>query len=74
MLPGSDCDYLRQMIAEKRVGLPRKEGGADVQMKFLQPEGRRAVVTVRGNHYAATITDLPTIIEGMKSWDKEGLV
>lgn len=72
MMPGPDCDYLHQMISEKKIGLTRKEGGADVQMKFLQAEGRRAVVTIRGTHYAATLTDLPVVIEGMKSWDKRG--
>jgi transcription initiation factor TFIID subunit 7 len=72
MLPGDDCDYVRRMIEEKKIGIPRREGGADIQMKFLHPEGRRAAVTVRGRHYAATLVDLPCIIEGMKSWDKKG--
>jgi transcription initiation factor TFIID subunit 7 len=72
MIPGDDCEYLRRMIDEKKIGIPRKEGGADIQMKFLHPEGRRAVVTIRGRHYAATLVDLPCIIEGMKSWDKKG--
>jgi transcription initiation factor TFIID subunit 7 len=72
MIPGEDCDYLRRMIEERKIGIARKEGGADVQMKFVHPEGRRAVVTIRGHHYAATLVDLPCIIEGMKSWDKKG--
>jgi transcription initiation factor TFIID subunit 7 len=72
MVPGEDCDYLRRMIEERKIGIARKEGGADVQMKFIHPEGRRAAVTVRGRHYAATLVDLPCIIEGMKSWDKKG--
>jgi transcription initiation factor TFIID subunit 7 len=72
MAPGEDCEYLRKMIDEKKIGIGKKEGGADVQMKFLHPEGRRAVVTVRGRHYAATLVDLPCVIEGMKSWDKKG--
>lgn len=72
MVPGDDCEYLRRMIDEKRIGIPVKEGGADVKMKFLHPEGRRAVVTIRGRHYAATLVDLPCVIEGMKSWDKKG--
>jgi transcription initiation factor TFIID subunit 7 len=72
MVPGPDCDYLRDAIEQKKIGLARNQGGADVQMKFLHAEGRRAVVTIRGNHYAATLVDLPCIIEGMKSWDKRG--
>lgn len=72
MLPGEDCDYLRQMINEKRIGLPRSQGGAEVQFRFYHNEGRRAVVTIRGHHYAATMVDLPCVIEGMKSWDKKG--
>lgn len=72
MTPGDDCDYLRRMIEERKIGIARKEGGADVQMKFIHPEGRRAVVTVRGHHYAATLVDLPCIVETMKSWDKKG--
>jgi transcription initiation factor TFIID subunit 7 len=72
MAPGEDCEYLRRMIEEKKIGIGKKEGGADVQMKFLHPEGRRAVVTIQGRHYAATLVDLPCVIEGMKSWDKKG--
>ncbi|KAF7857965.1 hypothetical protein EAF04_009322 [Stromatinia cepivora] len=72
MLPGDDCDYLRTCIAEKKIGVNPKVGGADIQMKFFQAEGRRAAVTIRGNVYAATLVDLPCIIEGMKSWDKRG--
>jgi transcription initiation factor TFIID subunit 7 len=72
MIPGDDCEYLRRMIEEKKIGLGRREGGADIQMKFIHPEGRRAVVTIRGRHYAASLVDLPCVIEGMKSWDKKG--
>ena len=71
MAPGPDCDYLRQAVTEKRFG-PRSEGGADVRMKFLQRDGRRAVVTIKGRNYAACLVDLPCIIEGIKSWDKRG--
>jgi transcription initiation factor TFIID subunit 7 len=60
------------MIDEKKIGIPVKDGGADVKMKFIHPEGRRAVVIIRGRHYAATLVDLPCVIEGMKSWDKKG--
>ena len=71
MAPGEDCEYLRKAVEEKRWG-PRSEGGADIRMKFLTRDGRRAVLTVRGNHYAACLVDLPCIIEGMKSWDRRG--
>lgn len=71
MAPGPDCDYLRQAVTEKRFG-PRSEGGADVRMRFLRADGRRAVVTIQGRHYAACLADLPCVIEGMKSWDKRG--
>lgn len=69
MAPGNDCDYLREMINTKRIGHSKAQGGADVQMKFFL-DGRRAAITIRGNVYAATLVDLPTVIEGMKSWDK----
>lgn len=72
MLPGEDCEYLRKAIQERTIGLPRNQGGADIQMKFLHADGRRAIVTIRGHMYAATLVDLPTVIEGMKSWDKRG--
>lgn len=72
MAPGEDCEYLRKAIEEKRVGLPRSEGGADVVFRFFDKEGRRAVVKIRGRDYAATLVDLPCVIEGMKSWDKRG--
>lgn len=71
MAPGPDCDYLRQAVQERRFG-PKSEGGADVRMRFLDSEGRRSVVTIQGRHYAATMVDLPCIIEAMKSWDRRG--
>ena len=70
MQPGDDCEYLRQAIAEQRFG-PKSQGGADVRMFFLKPDGRRASITIRGTLYAAAMVDLPCIIEGMKSWDKK---
>lgn len=72
MMPGDDCDYLREAIQDHKIGVPRAQGGADVQMKFYHGEGRRASVTIRGHIYAATLVDLPTVIEGMKSWDRRG--
>ena len=71
MLPGDDCDYLRSAVENKRWG-PRSEGGADVRMKFLEKKGRRAIITIRGRHYAASLVDMPCIVEGMKSWDRKG--
>ncbi|RDL38640.1 Uncharacterized protein BP5553_02980 [Venustampulla echinocandica] len=72
MFPGEDCDYLRQAISEKRIGIPVSQGGPNIQMKFFHGDGRRAAVTIRGHPYAATLVDLPCIVEGMKSWDKRG--
>lgn len=71
MPPGDDCDYLRKAIEEKRIGGP-KGSGADVMIKFFDDECRRGVVVVKRNIYAATMVDLPCIIEGMKSWDRRG--
>lgn len=71
MQPGDDCEYLRRAIAEKSWG-PKSEGGADIKMRFLKPDGRRATVTIRGQIYAASMVDLPCIVEGMKSWDRRG--
>ncbi|TQS35167.1 hypothetical protein Golomagni_04419 [Golovinomyces magnicellulatus] len=61
------CNYLRQIIAEKKIGVSR-----DLNLKFLDPDGRRAIFTIRGCLYAATLVDLPCILEAMKSWDKRG--
>lgn len=72
MMPGEDCDYLRQAITEKRIGIPKKEGGPDIHFRFFDNDGRRAAITIKGNMYAATLVDLPCIIEGMKSWDRRG--
>jgi transcription initiation factor TFIID subunit 7 len=70
MTPGEDCEYIRKAIEEKRWG-PRSQGGADIRLKFLQADGRRAVLMVRGRIYAASLVDMPCIVEGMKSWDKK---
>ena len=72
MAPGEDCEYLRKAIEEKKVGLKQSEGGADVSLRFLDREGRRSVVTIKGKHYAAAMVDLPCVIESMKSWDRRG--
>ncbi|RKF65942.1 Transcription initiation factor TFIID subunit 7 [Golovinomyces cichoracearum] len=61
------CNYLRQIISEKKIGVSR-----DLNLKFLDPDGRRAIFIIRGCMYAATLVDLPCILEAMKSWDKRG--
>ncbi|KAL8904190.1 MAG: hypothetical protein Q9207_003427 [Kuettlingeria erythrocarpa] len=70
MVPGEDCDYIRQAVIDKAWG-SAKEGGADVRMQFLREDGRRAVISVQKRLYAACLVDLPCVIEGMKSWDKK---
>jgi transcription initiation factor TFIID subunit 7 len=67
MPPGDDCDYLRKAIAEREIGT----NAADVKFRFFDKDGRRAMVTIRGKHYAASIVDLPTIVENHKSWDRK---
>jgi transcription initiation factor TFIID subunit 7 len=74
MMPGEHCEYLRKCVQEKKIGVPRAQGGADFSLKWLDEEGRRAVVTVLGQLYAAILLDLPTITEGMKTWDKKAMV
>jgi transcription initiation factor TFIID subunit 7 len=74
MMPGEHCEYLRAAVQAKQVGIPRSQGGADFQIKWLDDEGRRAMVTVKGQLYAAILLDLPTITEGMKTWDKKAMV
>jgi transcription initiation factor TFIID subunit 7 len=71
MQPGDDCDYLRKVVEERRWG-PKSQGGADVRLKFLRSDGRRAVLIIRGRIYAAILVDLPCVIEGLKSWDRRG--
>lgn len=74
MPPGDDCDYLRRMVEERKIGVPVKEGGADFQLKWLAGVERRALVSVRGHHYVGVLVDLPTITEGMKTWDKRNFM
>jgi transcription initiation factor TFIID subunit 7 len=74
MPPGPDADYLRDAVDHGTIGVARSQGGADVQMKFLDRFGRRGLITIRGQRWAATLVDLPCIIEGMKSWDKKAWV
>jgi transcription initiation factor TFIID subunit 7 len=75
MEPGDDCDYLREAITASGLrpkGDGKSSSGPDFWMRFFDKEGRRGVVSVRGNLYAASLLDLPCLIEGMKSWDKRG--
>lgn len=71
MQPGEDCDYLREAIANGKVGAALSEGPAEVSMRFLDKDFRRATVTIRGRVYAAALVDLPCIVETMKSWEKK---
>lgn len=71
---GPDCDYLRDAVERGTVGVARSQGGADVQLKFFDRAGRRGLIIIRGQKWAATLVDMPCIIEGMKSWDKKGWV
>ncbi|KAL9944829.1 hypothetical protein D7B24_002698 [Verticillium nonalfalfae] len=71
MLPGEHCDYIRRCMEEGKIGMPRSQGGADLAIKWLEDEARRAVVQVKGQLYAAVMLELPTITEGMKTWDRK---
>ncbi|KAJ5404435.1 TAFII55 protein conserved region-domain-containing protein [Penicillium cosmopolitanum] len=66
MLPGDDCEYLRQAITE------RKFDKSEFSFKPLTRDARRAILKIRDKQYAAAMVDLPTITEGMKSWDRRG--
>lgn len=66
MVPGADCEYLRQAINERRLDR------GEIAFKPLNREGRRAVLKIRDKQYAAALVDLPCIVEGMKSWDRRG--
>jgi transcription initiation factor TFIID subunit 7 len=72
MEPGEDATYLRDAINNKTIGVPPKDGGAEVTIRFVEREYRRAVITIKGRMYGAVLVDLPCIIETMKSWDKKG--
>ena len=74
MLPGEDCDLLRKAIEEKQVGKSVLQGGPGVYYRFFDREGRRAMVTIQGRSYAASMVELPTVIETMKSWNKKDWV
>ncbi|KAF3938418.1 hypothetical protein ABW19_dt0201190 [Dactylella cylindrospora] len=63
MPPGEDADFLRNEVENKELGK-----ATDVWFKFK--DDRRAIVSVRGHMYAATLVDLPCIIESSKTIDK----
>lgn len=69
MAPGPDCDYLRSAVAAGNLGLTTNtNAGADIRLRFLRSDGRRACIKIRENYYAAILVDLPCVIEAMKSW------
>ncbi|KAK4166705.1 transcription initiation factor TFIID subunit 7 [Cladorrhinum sp. PSN259] len=74
MMPGEHCEYIRKMVQEKKIGIPKANGGADLSLRWLDEEGRRAMLTVQGQPYALALVDLPTITECMKTWDKKAMV
>ncbi|KAI4609726.1 hypothetical protein J4E80_008371 [Alternaria sp. BMP 0032] len=74
MKPGPDCDLLRKSIEEKTIGKSVSQGGPGVHFRFFDREGRRAMLTVQGRHYAATMVELPAVIESLKSWNKKDWV
>ncbi|KAF5022932.1 hypothetical protein F66182_4998 [Fusarium sp. NRRL 66182] len=74
MLPGEHCDYVRWCMENGKVGIPRSAGGADIQLKFFEEDTRRAVLTVKGQPFAAVMVDLPTITEAMKTWDRKSFL
>jgi transcription initiation factor TFIID subunit 7 len=74
MQPGPDCDLLRKSIEEKTIGKSLSQGGPGVYFRFFDREGRRAMVTIQGHNYAASMVELPTVIETMKSWNKKDWV
>ncbi|KAL6712123.1 hypothetical protein ACN47E_003166 [Coniothyrium glycines] len=74
MQPGEDCDLLRKSIEEKTIGKSQLQGGPGVHFRFFDREGRRAMVTIRGTMYAASMVELPAVIESLKSWNKKDWV
>jgi transcription initiation factor TFIID subunit 7 len=74
MTPGPDCDLLRKSIEDKQIGKSMAAGGPGVYFRFFDREGRRAMVTIQGRLYAASMVELPTVIESMKSWNKKDWV
>ena len=74
MQPGPDCDLLRAAIDNKTIGKTTSHGGPGVQFRFFDKEGRKAMVTIQGRMYAASMVELPCVIETLKSWNKRDWV
>ncbi|RMZ66586.1 transcription initiation factor TFIID subunit 7 [Pyrenophora seminiperda CCB06] len=74
MKPGPDCDLLRKSIEEKTIGKSASQGGPGVHFRFFDREGRRAMLTIQNRIYAATMVELPAVIESLKSWNKKDWV
>ncbi|XWW92586.1 hypothetical protein V2A60_000511 [Cordyceps javanica] len=74
MVPGEHSDYVRTMMETGKIGVSRQQGGANISLKFFDEESHRAVVTVKGQMFAAVMVDLPTITESMKTWDKKSFL
>ncbi|KAK5072643.1 hypothetical protein LTR64_004882 [Lithohypha guttulata] len=74
MQPGPDCEYVRTCIANGTVGVSILQGGANIRLRFFDVNGRRGTLHVKDNSYAISVVDLPTITEGMKSWDRKNFI
>jgi len=72
MLPGEDCDFLRQQVMENKLGSGKENPG--FSLLWLEEETRRALVTVRGQVYVGVLVDLPTVTEGMKTFDRKNIM
>lgn len=68
MMEGPECDYINSCLDSKKF----PSGGMDFKLRWL--DERRALVVVQGRYYAAALVDMPTITEGMKTWDKKLMV
>jgi transcription initiation factor TFIID subunit 7 len=74
MPAGRDCDLLRKAIEDKTIGKSQSQGGPGVHFRFFDREGRRTMITIQGRLYAATMVELPCVIESLKSWNKKDWV
>lgn len=72
MEEGEDANFLKEAIATGRIGPHPSQGDAEVSIRFLEKNYRRAVVKIQGRMYGAVLVDLPCIVESMKSFDKKG--
>lgn len=72
MEPGEDANYLRDAIQNNQIGPHPTQGDAEVSIKFIEKNYRRAVIKIKGRMYGAVLVDLPCIVESMKSFDKKG--